>query len=103
MSSYVIVDNTVHNEGPYRDYLTLITPTVEKYGGRYLVRAGEIHYRDSDWNPDRLVIMEFNSPAEAKAWVTSSELAYIHAMRREYATSKLIIIEGVSDPASGAN
>ena len=75
MTVYVVVDNDVIDPERYAEYLKLITPTVFQYGGRYVIRAGEILHRDSDWSPDRLVVIEFD-------------------MRRRYATSKLIVIRG---------
>ena len=95
MTVYVVVDNQVLEPEPYKEYLRLITPTVEAFGGCYVVRAGTIHFTDSDWKPDRLVIMAFPSAEHAKAWVQSEKTAAIHAMRRKYAVSKLIIIDGV--------
>lgn len=95
MTVYVVVDNQVTNPEEYKKYLALITPTVAEFGGHYVVRAGQIHLADSDWRPDRLVIMGFPSAEQAKAWVESEKTAPIHAMRRANAVSKLIVIDGV--------
>lgn len=97
MTVYVVVDNDVTNPQAYRDYLKLITPTVGEFGGRYLIRAGEIHFSDSDWKPDRLVVMAFDKRADAEAWVHSTKTAPIHEMRRANAVSRLIIIDGVDE------
>lgn len=95
MPVYVVVDNDVLEPEPYSEYLKLITPTVAEFGGKYVVRAGQIHFADSNWKPDRLVIMEFANRQDAEAWVHSETTAPIHAMRRKYAKSRLIIIDGV--------
>ena len=100
MTVYVVVDNEVHQPEEYAKYLALITPTVADYGGEYVIRAGEILLADSDWQPERLVVMAFPDAKSAKAWVESEEVKPIHAMRRKYATSKLIVIEGVSNVKS---
>ena len=100
MTVYVVVDNEVHQPEEYAKYLALITPTVADYGGEYVIRAGEILLADSDWQPDRLVVMAFPDARSAKAWVESEEVRPIHAMRRKYATSKLIVIEGVKNVKS---
>ena len=42
MTTYVVVDNEVHNGEEYKKYLELITPTVDQYNGKYVIRAGEI-------------------------------------------------------------
>ena len=100
MTVYVVVDNEVHQPEEYAKYLALITPTVADYGGEYVIRAGEILLADSDGQPARLVVMAFPDDKSAKAWVESEEVRPIHAMRRKYATSKLIVIEGVKNVTS---
>ncbi|WP_167854775.1 DUF1330 domain-containing protein [Mangrovimicrobium sediminis] len=95
MTAYVIVDNDVIDPEPYREYLRLITPTVERYGGRYLVRAGRIHLHDTDWAPGRMVVIAFDDAAAARRWVEAEDVAPIHAMRRRHAHSRLVVIEGV--------
>ena len=97
MTVYVVVDNEVLEPEPYKQYLKLITPTLSDFGGRYLIRAGNIHFADTNWKPDRLVVMAFDSRAQAEEWVHSDVTAPIHAMRRKYAESKLIIIDGVDE------
>ena len=97
MSVYVIVDNDVHDPEPYAEYLRLVTPTVAQYGGRYVVRAGHIHFADSDWHPGRLVVIEFDDVAAARRWVEAEDTQEIHAMRRRHASSRLIIIDGVDE------
>jgi len=94
MTVYVVVDNVVHNPDEYKKYLALITPTVTEFGGHYVVRAGKIHMVDSEWKPDRLVIMTFPTAEQAVAWAESPLTAPIHAMRRANATTKMLIIDG---------
>ncbi|MEM1112509.1 MAG: DUF1330 domain-containing protein [Pseudomonadota bacterium] len=101
MTVYVVVDNDVKNPEPYREYLSQVTPTLAAYGGVYLVRAGTIHQADSEWAPERLVIVAFPSLELASAWVNDPEMAHIHAQRREHADSRLIIVDGV-DRSGGA-
>lgn len=97
MTVYVVVDNDVLEPEPYKQYLKLITPTLAKFGGSYLIRAGNIHFADSDWEPDRLVVMAFDNREDAEEWVHSDTTAPIHAMRRKHAKSRLIIIDGVDE------
>ena len=101
MTTYVIVDNEVKNQKEYQKYLKLITPTVHKYSGRYMIRAGKIIYHDSEWAPERLVVIAFDNEALASKWVNSEELNYIHAMRKKYSESRLIIVDGVKDSITG--
>ena len=97
MSVYVVVDNDVHNPVAYKKYLELITPTVGQYNGRYIIRAGEITFADTDWRPDRLVVIAFPTKADAMRWVTAEDVKPMHNMRRANATSRLIVIEGFEE------
>jgi uncharacterized protein (DUF1330 family) len=95
-AAYVLVDNTVHDASAYAAYIEQIAPTVAEYGGEYLVRGGEVIYRDADWSPSRLVVIRFPDVAAAQRWIDAEELQHLHQMRRDHARSQMILIEGVT-------
>jgi len=97
MHAYVIVDIEVHNRERYPEYLAQITPTVLAVGGRYLVRGASAEVASGDWQPRRLVIMEFPSLAVARTWVYGAQTAPIHALRNAYASANMVIVEGSVD------
>jgi uncharacterized protein (DUF1330 family) len=68
---------------------------VALYGGKYIARGGKNETLEGDWSPNRLVILEFPSVDQAKAWVNSPEYAPARAMRHKYANSKMVVVEGV--------
>ena len=94
MAGYVIVDVDVHDTEAYGEYRKLVAPTIEKYGGRYIVRGGANEVMEGDWTPSRVVVLEFDSVARAKEWYNSEEYAPALAIRLKAATSSLIIVEG---------
>ena len=60
MKIYVISDIVVNNQQKYEEYTKLVPDTIKKYGGKYLVRGGEIITRNGDWDPKgRCVVLEF--------------------------------------------
>lgn len=97
MAAYVIVDIEVHNPVAYREYLALITPTVAECGGRYLVRGAETEVVGGQWQPKRLVVMEFPSLRVARHWVYAERYQPIHALREANASVNMIIAEGSVD------
>lgn len=97
MAAYVIVDIEVHNPEPYKEYLAQITPTVFACGGRYLVRGADAKVISGDWQPKRLVVMEFPDLATANHWATCAEYAPIHALRNANASANMIVVEGSVD------
>ena len=60
MSVYMIIQSSVKNEEKYNQYITQVSPIVEKYGGCYHVRGENIRSLGS-WNPERVIVIEFQS------------------------------------------
>lgn len=95
MSAFLIVDTRIKDAERYEEYKILAKPVVEKYGGVYRARGGEIDLRESDlWAPSRIVIIEFADMASATAFLDSEEYAPIRPMRRDNADCTLFIVEG---------
>ena len=95
MSVYVVVDIEVKDREAYEEYRRMVPPLIEKYGGRYLVRGGEITALEGDWDLHRVVILEFQSADRAKELFTSDEYAPVAEIRHRAAFSKTFMVEGV--------
>lgn len=95
MSAYVIVDIDVTDPEGYKEYVTLAPATVTMYGGRYLARGGPNETLEGNWHAKRLVILEFENSAKAKAWLNSPEYAPVRALRHKYAKTNMVVVEGV--------
>ncbi len=95
MSAYVIAEVSVTDPAPYEEYRRLVPATLEKYGGRFLVRGGAVETREGDWTPARIVVLEFASMAQARRWYDSPEYQQALAIRQKNANSKVIFVEGV--------
>lgn len=98
MPAYIILDITVTDPTGYADYKELAPPALAKYNGKYLARGGNVEPLEGDWNPSRVVILEFPDAERASAWINSSEYAPARALRHKYATSRTILVEGVAAP-----
>jgi uncharacterized protein (DUF1330 family) len=95
MAAYVIVHVDVTNPTEYEDYKKMSPTSIEAYGGRFLARGGPTQVLEGNWQPKRLVILEFPSVEVARTWWASLEYAPAKALRNATATSELVIIEGV--------
>ena len=95
MTAFVIVDIEVLDVSGYETYKALAPATIAAYGGRYRVRGGVSETLEGDWSPERLVILEFDSIEQARAWHQAAEYQEIHRMRRRYARSSMVVIEGM--------
>jgi len=95
MAAYVIAEVDVNEPKLYDEYRKMVPATVQKYGGRFLVRGGAVDSREGGWNPARFVVLEFPTMEQARKWYASPEYAPALALRHKAASTKLILVEGV--------
>jgi uncharacterized protein (DUF1330 family) len=95
MSAYVIVEIDIHDPEKYDEYKRVVPPTIEAYGGRFLVRGGAAGNLEGDWQPKRIVVLEFDSVERAKTWWASEEYRTPRAMRQAASSGRMIVVEGV--------
>ena len=74
MLAYVFFDILeIIDPGKMAVYGRQIGPTVERYGGHYLVRGGRAQVIEGDWSPVRAVIIEFPDLEQAYQWYESED------------------------------
>ena len=95
MAAYVIAEIQVTDPAGYEEYRRTVGASIEQYGGKFLVRAGKVQVLEGDWQPGRLVVIEFESAERARAWWSSEAYREPKAIRERTATTKLIVVEGV--------
>ena len=95
MSAYVVVEVEVQDPERYETYKQLAPPSIAQYGGRYVARGGEVTTLEGDWSPRRLVILEFPSVEQARAWWSSAEYAEAKALRQATARTQMIVVAGL--------
>ena len=95
MPAYVIATVEVKDPVRYEDYKTLVPPSIAAFGGRFVARGGKTDVLEGDWNPKRLVILEFPNAERARQWYDSPEYAAAKALRQATSMGSLVLIEGV--------
>lgn len=98
MAAYVIIDISICNPNAaqgYAEYIQKVRPIIEKHGGRYLARGGAITPIAGDWNPEKIVLLEFPSVQDIKDWWSSSEYKAIVGLREAATSARAIVVEGV--------
>jgi uncharacterized protein (DUF1330 family) len=95
MSAYVIVEIDVLDPAGYEEYKKLAGATVEKYGGKYIVRGGRTEVLEGNWRPKRIVVLQFESMQRAREWLNCEEYREPRKMRHRTAETKMILVEGV--------
>src|SRR3954471_10851067 len=97
MPAYVVVDIEVHDPDAYQEYARQAPATIEAHGGRYIARGGAVDVREGDWQPGRLVILEFPDAEAARRWHDSDEYRRLREIRGRASTARLVITEGLPD------
>jgi uncharacterized protein (DUF1330 family) len=96
MSAYVVVDISVTDAQEYQTYIQLAPLAVEAFGGKYLARGGKVEVLEGDWQPNRLVILEFPSMERAKEWLNSDLYQPARHIRHKTAHTNMIVVEAAS-------
>ena len=95
MPAYIIVEIDIHDPVGYEEYKKLAGASVQKYGGKYLVRGGKSEVLEGEWQPKRIVVLEFESPKRAKEWLNCEEYREPRRMRHRTASTNMILVEGM--------
>lgn len=93
-AAYAIAEINVTNPVMYRQYIAAVTPIVEHFGGKYIVRAGQIVPIEGKAPADRFVVIEFPNLAIARQFETSPQYRAIAPLRLHAAQSRIFLVEG---------
>lgn len=99
MPAYIIATIDVTDPVGFEAYRQLVAPNLHAAGGRYIVRGGKTEVLEGDWQPKRVVILEFESMDAARRWYDSPGYGPIRAIRQRTTRSDVILIEGLAAPA----
>jgi uncharacterized protein (DUF1330 family) len=94
MSAYVIVEIDVSDPEKYEQYKKLAFTSVTVHGGKYIVRGGSSDVFEGEWSPKRIVVLEFESMAKARAWYHSEDYQDAKQIRLQASIANMICVEG---------
>jgi uncharacterized protein (DUF1330 family) len=92
VAAYFIVDVAWRDDAARQQYVASFGDTLKPYGGR-VVLAGPAEHIEGDWNPERVVLLEFVTVERAHAWYNSAEYEKVKPLRHQGADSKMILVE----------
>jgi uncharacterized protein (DUF1330 family) len=95
MPAYVIAAvNDAWDPEKLAEYRDGNTKVVADHGGRFLARGGPHELLEGDWEPKRLVIIEFPDMDSARAWHQSDAYAPLRELRRSASVTDIVVVEG---------
>lgn len=96
MATYLIVDTLLDQPERYEEYKLQAKPLVERFGGEYLARGGNLTLRETDlWSPTRMVLIRFPDADSANRFYDSPEYQAILPISRQSARRTMIMLEGI--------
>jgi uncharacterized protein (DUF1330 family) len=96
MPAFVIADIDVHDPQRYEDYKAGSPASLAEFGGRFVARGGAIEVLEGDWDPARVVIIEFPDADSARRWYGSAGYQDLKAIRDEAASGRFVLVDGVN-------
>ena len=94
MKAYWIAHVEVTDPGQYSEYTSRAPAAFARYGGRLLARGGRSEALEGRVTPQRSVVIEFASYAQALACYHSPEYQEACRYREGAAHAEVIIVEG---------
>ena len=97
MPAYIIADVKVRDTEQDKAYVALSPAAVAAAGGKFIVRGGRTEVLEGSWVPSRVVVIEFDTFDDAKAFYDSVQ--YRDARdKRAGATDffNMILVEGAA-------
>jgi uncharacterized protein (DUF1330 family) len=95
MAAYVLIETDIVDAEQYERYKAASPGAVAAGGGRFLVRGGEMDVLEGDWQPPRLVVLEFEDLAAARRWYDSETYQQAKSLRDGAAHLRMVAVQGV--------
>jgi len=96
MPAYIIARVEVTDWDRYREYTKATPAAIARYGGRFIVRGGEMVVLEGPAETRRVVVIEFPTLDKAKEFFHSEEYSQVKKLRKGAAMGQFIAIEGSS-------
>ena len=96
MKAYCIVyERRLRDQKMFDEYRKQVMPTIEAYGGKFLVRGGKFTALEGEMPFDRIAVLEFPSRKAAEDWYHSPAYQKILPLRLNSMDAQFIVVDGV--------
>ena len=91
---YIVGMITIEDPEAYKPYMAQTSALVEEFGGRYLIRGGEMTAAEGEMHHDRFVVIEFDSPETVEKFYNDLRYVETRKIRQENASGTILHITG---------
>lgn len=95
MTAYVIFDVEIRDPRRYQEFMTGVKTALDEAGAKYLARGGEHRVYEGDWEPRRIVLLEFPSVAAWEAFYNGPTYSGLKEIRDECSSARLVSVVGL--------
>lgn len=95
MAAYAIVDVDVYDIGEFLAYQQQVAPLLERAGGTYLARGGEHRVYVGDFEPGRLILIEFPTLEAMDQFYGSAAYAALAPVREACCSCRIVAVQGL--------
>ena len=95
MTAYVIFDVDIRDPARYGEFMSSVKPALEKSGARYLARGGAHRVYEGDWEPRRIVLVEFPSVEAWEEFYDGPTYQGLKSIRDECSSARLVSVVGL--------
>jgi uncharacterized protein (DUF1330 family) len=96
MAGYLIANIEVTDAKGFDEYRQKVAPLIAQFGGRYIVRGGEVRRLEGNLPVSRLVVLEFPSLDAAQRFYDSPEYQPLLKIRLASTKSDVVLAAGYS-------
>lgn len=93
--AYYLAEFEATDREGIKPYSAQVEATFKPYSGRFVVRGGVLDVKEGFGAQGRLVMIKFDSQAQARAWYESPAYQAIIPIRHRSGNSRTYIVEGL--------
>ncbi|AML50994.1 MULTISPECIES: DUF1330 domain-containing protein [Falsihalocynthiibacter] len=95
MAAYVIFDVEISDIEQYQVFMKGVSPELERVGAKYLARGGDLKTYEGDWQPRRIVLLEFPSHKAWEEFYYGETYQNLKHIRDGCSSARLVSVEGI--------
>lgn len=95
MSVYIIGKISINDPDTYKKYAEKTPALLEKHGGKFLVRGGDVETLEGDTFTDRVVVIEFPSQQALQNWYNDPDYQAAMVFRHAASEGQILAVQGV--------
>jgi uncharacterized protein (DUF1330 family) len=96
MKAYLVLDLSIHDFQGFAPYISAIPAFIREHGDRYIVQGVVPTVMEGDWAPERMVVIEFPSRQNARAFLDDPDAQTPFDVRHRTTHSRLVLVDGCS-------